>query len=56
MSQPVTGAEAEVPQASRVFGQRHRLVRLGFPVPRAVLILVLASAVCAFSSVLLVRF
>jgi UDP-GlcNAc:undecaprenyl-phosphate GlcNAc-1-phosphate transferase len=34
----------------------HRLVRLGFPVPRAVLVLVLASAVCGVSAVLLARF
>ncbi|MHC4958606.1 MAG: MraY family glycosyltransferase [Planctomycetota bacterium] len=34
----------------------HRLVRLGFPVPRAVLVLVLASAVCGLSAVLLARF
>lgn len=33
----------------------HRLVRLGFPVPRAVLVLVLASAVCGVASLLLGR-
>jgi UDP-GlcNAc:undecaprenyl-phosphate GlcNAc-1-phosphate transferase len=33
----------------------HRLVRAGFPVPKAVLLLVLASAVCAAASLLLVR-
>jgi len=33
----------------------HRLVRLGFPVPRAVLVLVLASAVCGLSSLFLVH-
>ena len=33
----------------------HWLVRIGFPVPRAVLILVLASAVCGFSALLVLR-
>ena len=33
----------------------HRLVRIGFPVPRAVLILVIASAVCGFSALLVLR-
>jgi len=33
----------------------HRLVRLGFPVPRAVVVLVLASAVCGVASFLLSR-
>lgn len=33
----------------------HRLVRLGFPVPKAVLVLVLASAVCGAASLLLAR-
>ena len=33
----------------------HRLVRLGFPVPRAVLVLVLASGVCGVASLLLAR-
>jgi len=33
----------------------HRLVRAGFPVPKAVLVLVLASAVCGLAARLLVR-
>jgi UDP-GlcNAc:undecaprenyl-phosphate GlcNAc-1-phosphate transferase len=33
----------------------HRLVRAGFPVPKAVLVLVLASAVCGAASLLLAR-
>ena len=33
----------------------HRLARLGFPVPRAVLILVLASAVCGVSALLVLH-
>ncbi len=33
----------------------HRLVRLGWPVPRAVALLVLASAVCGIASLLLVH-
>jgi len=33
----------------------HRLVRRGYPVPRAVLVLVLASAVCGAASLLLAR-
>jgi UDP-GlcNAc:undecaprenyl-phosphate GlcNAc-1-phosphate transferase len=33
----------------------HRLVRAGFPVPKAVLLLVLASAVCGAASLLLAR-
>lgn len=33
----------------------HRLARLGFPVPKAVLVLVLASAVCGAASLLLAR-
>lgn len=34
----------------------HRLVRAGFPVPRAVLVLVLASGVCGVASLLLLHF
>ncbi len=33
----------------------HRLVRMGFPVPKAVVVLVLASAVCGVASFLLAR-
>ncbi len=33
----------------------HRLVRLGYPVPRAVLLLVLASGVCGIASLILAR-
>jgi UDP-GlcNAc:undecaprenyl-phosphate GlcNAc-1-phosphate transferase len=33
----------------------HRLVRMGFPVPKAVLVIVLASAVCGVASFLLAR-